>query len=78
MSDLPTGYRWADEDETDAIASDIGNMRGAILVERTVDSNGYRYTNGEADYAVPCTCTEHETCDFCIDAGVFDDDQQGD
>lgn len=45
VSDLPEGYRWANEDELD--------MTGAILVKRTTDINGVKYTQDEADIAVP-------------------------
>ena len=45
MSDLPKGYRWATEDETD--------RDDAISVKRTVDSQGNPYTGDEADLAVP-------------------------
>lgn len=46
-TDLPDGYRWATADECEADAP------GAIVVPRTVDSNGTPYTHGEADVAVP-------------------------
>jgi len=51
MSDLPTGYRWADEDECDAIVHDPSLPH--IVVPRTFDSTGKPYTEGEADIAVP-------------------------
>lgn len=44
-TDLPAGYRWADEDEMD--------RPDAIVVRRTVDSTGRHYTQDEADLAVP-------------------------
>jgi hypothetical protein len=44
-NDLPTGYRWATEDETD--------HPDAIPVKRTADSTGRLYTQDEADLAVP-------------------------
>jgi hypothetical protein len=48
-SDLPFGYRWATEAETE-------NMpEGWILVPLTQDVNGRPYTQGEADVAVPIT-----------------------
>lgn len=50
-NDLPTGYRWATEDEAERIDREGG--LGAVLVELTVDDSGYRYRNGEADWAVP-------------------------
>lgn len=45
MSDLPKGYRWATEDEM--------HRPDAILVKRTVSSNGHVYTQDESDVAVP-------------------------
>jgi hypothetical protein len=45
VTDLPEGYRWANEDELD--------MTGAILVKRTMNVNGVIYTQNEADIAVP-------------------------
>lgn len=48
--DLPKGYRWADEDETERHGVDP--IPGAIVVLRTVDSRGVPYTD-EADLAVP-------------------------
>lgn len=44
-SDLPKGYRWAREDEMD--------RHDAIVVPRSVDSQGIPYTQDEADLAVP-------------------------
>lgn len=44
-TDLPAGYRWATEDETD--------RPDAIIVKRTADSTGRPYTQDEADLAVP-------------------------
>lgn len=44
-TDLPSGYRWATEHEMD--------RPDAIVVQRTVDSTGRPYTEGEADLAVP-------------------------
>lgn len=43
--DLPKGYRWAREDETE--------RSDAIVVHLTFDSSGKRYTQDEADLAVP-------------------------
>lgn len=43
--DLPTGHRWATEDEMD--------RPDAIVVRRSVDRDGRPYTQGEADLAVP-------------------------
>lgn len=45
MTDLPAGYRWATFEEIE--------RPDAIVVPRTVDSNGTPYTDGEADIAVP-------------------------
>lgn len=47
--DLPSGYRWADAEETER----IDTIPGALLVTLTTDSNGTPYTEGEADWAVP-------------------------
>jgi len=44
-TDLPAGYRWATFEEIE--------RPDAIVVPRTVDSNGTPYTDGEADIAVP-------------------------
>lgn len=49
VSDLPSGYRWADAEETER----IDTIPGALLVTLTTDSNGTPYTEGEADWAVP-------------------------
>lgn len=43
--DLPTGYRWAREDELD--------RDDAVVVRRTADRQGNPYTHDEADLAVP-------------------------
>lgn len=56
MSDLPTGYRWATEAETEAHAR--GMLDAAIVVPRTTDSTGHPYTQDEADLAVPLS-TSH-------------------
>lgn len=53
MTDLPTGYRWATGDETENWTARPDLFPFAIVVELTMDANGYRYTNGEADVAVP-------------------------
>lgn len=45
--DLPTGYRWANEEETE------NPPAGAILVPLTTDSTGRPYAQDEADLAVP-------------------------
>jgi hypothetical protein len=47
--DLPKGYRWATELETEY----FDKIDGAIVVSRTEDSNGQPYTQQEADIAVP-------------------------
>jgi hypothetical protein len=44
-TDLPKGYRWAREHEMD--------RADAIVVARSVSSNGHIYTQGESDIAVP-------------------------
>lgn len=51
--DLPSGYRWADADETERIAA--GDLTDYIVVPRSTDSAGVPYTQGEADVAVPIT-----------------------
>lgn len=45
LHDLPVGYRWATEDETE--------RPDAILVSRSVSADGTPYIHGEADVAVP-------------------------
>lgn len=58
--DLPEGYRWATADETERGGMDIP---GAMMVTRTFDSTGRRYTEGEADLAVPeATDLDYEPC----------------
>lgn len=58
--DLPVGYRWATAEETEMGGMDIP---GAMLVTRTFDSTGKRYTEGEADLAVPvATDIDFEPC----------------
>jgi hypothetical protein len=52
-SDLPEGYRWANESETEALTDNPMSAPGAVLVPRTVDSSGTPYTQDEADWAVP-------------------------
>ena len=55
-ADLPEGYRWAEEMEMD--------RSDAIVVKRTFDSTGVRYTQDEADLAVPVepgTCEAYNT-----------------
>lgn len=49
MTDLPKGYRWATESETE----NWENVPGLIVVPRTTDSTGLPYIQGEADLAVP-------------------------
>jgi len=51
-NDLPEGYRWATEEETERNEEIIG----AIVVKRTADSTGRPYTQDEADIAVPLEC----------------------
>lgn len=49
-SDLPTGYRWATAEETEAhLMTPNPDM---IVVPRTTDCSGHPYTQGEADLAV--------------------------
>lgn len=48
-NDLPKGYRWANELESELYKK----IPGAIVVKRTADSNGQPYTQDEADIAVP-------------------------
>lgn len=50
MNDLPTGYRWATEEESERHG--ITPIPGAVVVPRTTDSQGRPYTDGEADLAV--------------------------
>lgn len=49
MTDLPKGYRWANEFETE----NSETIPGIIVVPRTADNTGKPYTQGEADLAVP-------------------------
>lgn len=56
-TDLPTGYRWATGEECEAYAKATSSVQGAIVVPRTVDSNGVPYTQDEADLAVPTQST---------------------
>lgn len=51
--DLPHGYRWATEEETEKHSANSDDVPGAIMVARTTDSTGKPYTQGEADLAVP-------------------------
>lgn len=51
-ADLPFGYRWADPEELD--------REDAIVVRRTVDSEGVPYTQDEADIAVPLSADLRE------------------
>jgi hypothetical protein len=51
MTDLPTGYRWATAEETEAHAVTENPMM--VVVPRTVDADGTPYTEGEADLALP-------------------------
>lgn len=58
--DLPDGYRWA----TGELETEAGmEIPGAMTVTRTFDSTGKRYTEGEADLAVPVgTDLDYEPC----------------
>lgn len=51
-TDLPEGYRWADESETERYTAG-DPVPGTIVVPLTADSNGVLYTQDEADLAVP-------------------------
>jgi hypothetical protein len=51
MTDLPTGYRWATADETEAHA--VTPNPDMVVVPRTADADGTPYTHGEADLALP-------------------------
>jgi hypothetical protein len=58
MTDLPTGYRWATADETEAhMVTENPDM---VVVPRTVDSSGTPYTEGEADLALPIDLPRNE------------------
>lgn len=61
-TDLPTGYRWATADETESWTT----IPGALLVQRTADSDGQPYMTGTCDVAVPQTewTTEEAKRDF--------------
>lgn len=52
--DLPAGWRWATERETEAILGGA-NLEHRVI-PRTVDSTGVPYTHDEADVAVPSGC----------------------
>ena len=52
-TDLPSGYRWATETETEAWTKDPLGHPEIITVPRTTDHTGKPYTEGEADLAVP-------------------------
>jgi hypothetical protein len=58
MTDLPTGYRWATAEETEAHA--VTENPAMIVVPRTVDSSGTPYTEGEADLALPIDLPRNE------------------
>lgn len=51
MTDLPTGYRWATEEETEAHS--VTENPAMVVVPRTTDASGTPYTQGEADLALP-------------------------
>ena len=51
-NDLPAGYRWATEDETEAWGVGV-RYPGERWIKRTADSTGTPYTQDEADLAVP-------------------------
>jgi hypothetical protein len=58
MTDLPTGYRWATADETEAHM--VAENPDMVVVPRTVDSSGTPYTEGEADLALPIDLPRNE------------------
>lgn len=51
--DLPPGYRWLNERESERYGAHPEDMPDVIVVRRTVDSTGVRYTQDEADLARP-------------------------
>lgn len=52
ITELPAGYRWANEFETEKYLGDPNSLPHAILVHRSHDNQGIPYTNNEADLAV--------------------------
>lgn len=51
--DLPTGYRWATAEETEAYCIDPTRFPMMMVVARDADASGVPYTDGEADLALP-------------------------
>jgi hypothetical protein len=51
--DLPDGFRWATAEECEAYSMCPSDYLDMIVVGRTVDADGNRYTGGESDLAVP-------------------------
>jgi hypothetical protein len=51
--DLPTGFRWATADECEGYSMTPSDYPDMIVVPRTHDVVGKRYTDGEADLALP-------------------------
>jgi hypothetical protein len=54
-TDLPEGYRWATEAETEEYGADPITHPEMLVVVRTADATGQPYTEGEADLALPAT-----------------------
>lgn len=74
-NDLPRGYRWATEFESEH------NPPDTIVVQRTADATGVPYTHGEADLAVPIVESTCRHCDRRIireDGGWIDPEATGD
>lgn len=51
--DLPAGYRWATEAETELYGRKPDAYPGMIVVPRTADSAGTPYIQDESDLALP-------------------------
>jgi hypothetical protein len=71
MTDLPTGYRWATAEETEAHA--VTANPAMVVVPRTADASGTPYTHGEADLALPIDLprSEHGDIDCSASYGEF-------
>jgi hypothetical protein len=59
--DLPDGFRWATAEECEAYSMCPSDHPDMIVVGRTLDADGNRYTGGESDLAVPSTRTVTKT-----------------